>query len=234
MDYAGLQAAIGDYLNRGDLYGSIPTFIALAEAQLLRRLTKAGVQGAVARATTTIQDEYELCPTDYTGYLSHTIYDPDDQRWKPLEAGTTTGIATIKSDGRAAEPHMPDRFAVVGNSFWYSPTPDQQYTVDLIYWAAFPPLDGTHPTNWILSAYPDVYLYGALSHAVPYLRVQAESGAELPLATWQQYYDTAVAEIIEAERRKRGTQFTPSFRATDAPPNYGRRRWLWDITTGVW
>lgn len=234
MDYAALQTAIADFLNRADIYGSIPTFISLTEAQLKRRMTKAGIQGAVSRATTTVSNEYEVVPADYTGFLSQTIFDPEDQRWKPLESGTPTGIATLKSDGRAASPHMPDRFAVVGNSFWYAPTPDKPYTVDLVYWAKFQPLSQTSPTNWLLDAYPDVYLYGALTHSAPYLHMSAEAAAPLPLSLWQQYYEVATQEVIEAERRKRGTMFTPSFRATDAPPNYGRRRWLWDITTGVW
>ena len=51
----------------------------------------------------------------------------------------------------------------------------------------FNPLSSSNANNWILTGYPDVYLYGALMEASPYL---SEDGR---VQVWAQLYAAAVA-----------------------------------------
>lgn len=227
FDYAWLTKSTADFLNRADLYGTIPTFIALAEAELARDLERQGVQGAITRAqSTTINAEFETTPADFAGPVSMRVYDTTVSTWKPLENVTPTGMATLKSS-REKTAAIPDRYAVVGGSFEFCPTPDQAYQVDLIYLAAMAALSTSNTTNWVITNHPDAYLYGTLSHGAPYVSNPVLSKA------WGDRYVAAVSAIVESERRKRGSMFTPSFRATDTPPNYGRRRWSFNINSGL-
>jgi hypothetical protein len=50
-------------------------------------------------------------------------------------------------------------------------------------------LSGSNTTNWLLTNHPDVYLYGTLLEAQPYLMDDAR------IATWAQIFDRVVAEV---------------------------------------
>ena len=70
MIYSDLVAAIGRWLNRADVEPSIPDFIAIAEAQINRRLTGAGVTSARQRATAIVDSEYAAMPADFARPVS--------------------------------------------------------------------------------------------------------------------------------------------------------------------
>ena len=61
-NYATLQSAIADYLNRADLTSQIQTFIQFAEADLNTRLR---TREMIVRATTSNSDEFVKLPTDW-------------------------------------------------------------------------------------------------------------------------------------------------------------------------
>jgi hypothetical protein len=42
-------------------------------------------------------------------------------------------------------------------------------TIDMVYYGKIPALSTANTTNWLLTKAPDVYLYGALTHAAPFL-----------------------------------------------------------------
>jgi hypothetical protein len=42
-------------------------------------------------------------------------------------------------------------------------------TIDMVYYGKIPALSDANTTNWLLTKAPDVYLYGALTHAAPFL-----------------------------------------------------------------
>src|SRR6266566_7436493 len=79
-NYADLQAAIGNWLNRQDIASAIPDFIAIAEAQMLRRFKKALSEGVMLprsmvanNAAFAIAAEYVNLPADLLGVLSFSI-----------------------------------------------------------------------------------------------------------------------------------------------------------------
>ena len=52
---------------------------------------------------------------------------------------------------------------------YLAPIPDQYYTIS-VYGSINVTLSDTKPTNWLLTKHPDIYLYGALAEAEPYLK----------------------------------------------------------------
>jgi len=86
----------------------------------------------------------------------------------------------------------------VGDEFQYYPSPDASYTATLTYYARIPALSVSATTNWLLTAHPDAYLYGALLQAAPYLR---DNDA---LQVYGAGYTAALSSIRAAERTQAG------------------------------
>ena len=71
---------------------------------------------------------------------------------------------------------------------WYiSPTPDQNYPVETLYWQLPPMLDDSTQTNWLTDQAPDLLLYATLLDCAPFLKNEEMT------ATWQAFYDRHLA-----------------------------------------
>jgi hypothetical protein len=53
--------------------------------------------------------------------------------------------------------------------FYFWPIPDNAYTVSIVYQGRIAALSDSNTTNDILTFFPDVYLYGALANAAPFI-----------------------------------------------------------------
>jgi hypothetical protein len=71
------------------------------------------------------------------------------------------------------------------------PIPDAQGAVFLNYTRKVPALSDSATTNWLLTDAPDVYLYGSLLHAAPYLHEDNR------VNVWAQLYGAAVKQLNE-------------------------------------
>ncbi|HWA60861.1 MAG TPA: hypothetical protein VG939_05775 [Caulobacteraceae bacterium] len=195
MDYAGLQTAVGAYLNRGDLYQLVPTFIALAEAQLSRDLRHPRMVG---RAVATLGAEFEALPTDFAELISVTLAATGET----LDGLSVEAIADRRA--RLGSPAgRPDSYAIVGASLQLLPAPDGPYDLEIAYFQQPPALSAAAPTNWLLAAFPDLYLYGALAHAAAFLPDDRR------LASWSGLYAAALESArADATRAPYGARLT--------------------------
>ncbi len=75
------------------------------------------------------------------------------------------------------------------------PTPDGSYSAILMYYAKVPTLSDSNETNWLLTHYPDIYLYGALLHSAPYLREDERA------QTWAALHAAAVVRVNNASSK---------------------------------
>lgn len=57
----------------------------------------------------------------------------------------------------------------MGSEIELAPTPDANYTIEMVYRQNIPAL-ASNTTNWLLTAAPDLYLYGTLLETAPYLK----------------------------------------------------------------
>jgi hypothetical protein len=64
----------------------------------------------------------------------------------------------------------PKAFTLEGDNIVVGPTPDATYTGKLTYWKKFDALSASTTTNWLLTNYPSIYLYGTLLEAAIYIQ----------------------------------------------------------------
>jgi len=186
--YAELKTSIGDWLNRADLTAVIPDFISLAEAQIERTLR---TRQMIVRANASFDAQYGAVPADFLETKSLKLTSTNPQ--SPLSFLSIDALdneaTKFTGSGR------PKFFGIVGSQFRLVPTPDANYTTELTYYAKLSKLSNANTNNWLLTSNPDIYLYGALLQAAPYLQDDAR------IQTWATLYERALNDSQTADDR---------------------------------
>ena len=186
--YAELQTSIADWLLRTDLTAVIPDFITLLEARLAR---DPRMRTVVRTDPFTVDAETETAPTDFEEFISLAI-DGDNSRYGDLDVVDPGILQEYQRRYGQGSTGMPRAVANVDGTFVFAPTPDQSYDMVLTYKAGFTALSGGAPSNWILASHPDVYLFGSLMMAAPYMKDDQR------IQIWSAAYDTGVEEVHQA------------------------------------
>ena len=186
--YAELKTSIGDWLNRSDLTTVIPDFISLAEAQIERTLR---TRQMIARANASFDAQYGAVPADFLEVKSLKLTSTNPQT--PLSFLSIDALDNEMTKHTASG--RPKFFGIVGGQFRIVPTPDSNYTTELTYYAKLSKLSNSNTTNWLLTSNPDIYLYGALLQAAPYLQDDAR------IQTWATLYERALNDSQTADDR---------------------------------
>lgn len=190
-NYSELQTAVADFLDRDDLTSIVPSFIALAEANISRDLRHWRM---VTKTTLTVDAQYEDLPSDWLETIRLTL---DSSSGRKVELGSLAEIMENRERG-ADSTGTPQLYAHVGSQMEFWPTPDGSYSAEMLYYAKVPDL-ATNTTNWLLTYAPDAYLYGALVHSAPYLQEDARVQA------WAALYVAAVSKLNEESNSARGS-----------------------------
>lgn len=187
--YSELQTAVQHWLD--DTAGNslaaarVQEFIALAEADFNRRIrcreNLVSATGVTVASTATIS-----LPARFGGAQSLVV----------TEGGYPTTLAMMDETAAVDAYYgygsgVPRHFVVESSTIRLYPTPDAVYSYTLRYWQRVAALSDAAPTNWLLTAHPDVYLYGALVQAEAY----NANDARLPL--WKQAYELALEQIAQ-------------------------------------
>jgi hypothetical protein len=186
--YTELQAAIADWLNRSDLTARIPDFIALAETRINRDL-RAREQQVIATAN--VDTPFFALPGDFLEFKSFRITDVGGSAFE-LMLATPEQISAALAENSVS--NTPRFVTIIGDQFQLWPAPEQMYVGSLAYVRKVPALSDAAPTNWLLSSAPDVYLYGALMSAGPFLRDNEA------LVTFKALFDEAIEAIRVADK----------------------------------
>lgn len=167
VDYASLQAELGNWLfNRADVTSELPTFIALAEAEMNRKLhTRLGT----ARIGFAISAETGAVPADFNGAISFLL-NTSGSDLTELAFVTPDGLDLFQQGAGTTDTGTPQAYTVEGSNFRFYPVPDTSCTAELTYRQKIPALSNANATNWVVSNHPDAYLYGALMQAYVWLR----------------------------------------------------------------
>jgi hypothetical protein len=189
--YAELQTAIGNWINRSDLTDRIPEFIALAEGKLNRKVRhyrqKVLVTTTYDTSITTRRIDY---PSNQLEIINLQIKPSGaaDTQYDSIKLIAPERIETVyKGSGR------PDFYCLRGD-IEFNRLADQTYTVrihQMKRWAL-----ATDLTNWLLTNYPDAYVYGALLEASLYLNQDSR------VAGWRDLYKDAIREINDESTRQ--------------------------------
>ena len=158
-NYSTLQAAIADYLNRADLTSQIQNFIQFAEADLNTRLR---CREQIVRAEATSSAEFVQLPADWLEAINLHIVGGQ----QPLRYITLDEADIVNKEQIYTGPHY---YSLMNGAIEIVPEPAEDIDIEMIYYAKIPALSDQATTNWLLTKAPDVYLYGALTHAAPFL-----------------------------------------------------------------
>lgn len=192
--YSELQAAAANWLARDDLTLRIPEFITLAEAKFNRVLLhpKMETRDTLTVDTGAASPEFLDLPTDFQTMRSARL---SGVAGKPrLEFMTQTQMDDFRYsyDNVAGQPCY---FSIVGDQMELAPTPGEDYDVEVVYRANIPAL-ASNSTNWLLTMAPDLYLYGALLEASPYIQNDERLGV------WASAVSTVIDQLnIHGERQ---------------------------------
>jgi hypothetical protein len=189
-NYTELKTAVANWLDRDDLTDRIPEFIALAESRFNRLLRIRAMESKQTASTVSGQQSLALpsrflqmrnlqintSPVTPMQYVTPEIFDR-------LYGGSSNGT--------------PKFYTIIANELQLGPTPDTVQTVEMLFYERFENLSGTVTTNWVLTNAPDVYLYGAMLEAEPFImndpRVQL----------WATAFQQSIADIQEQDNKDR-------------------------------
>lgn len=197
--FAGLKATIADYLNRDDLTAIIPSFITIAEAKFNRKLR---TRQMIKRANGQIDSAFFAYPSDW---LQAKEFQLNTNPIVRLQFVTEAYGDELKAN-RYVSIGQPAYYTITGTQLEFIPAPDSTYSAELTYYAKIPALSDSNTSNWLLAYAPDLYLYGALLEAAPYLKDDER------LAVWSQMYISSLSDIEVADQRA-SVSSTPLVRA---------------------
>jgi hypothetical protein len=180
--YTELKATISDFLNRDDLTASVPSFIALGEADMQRKIRHWRQE---KRSTAEINTQYSALPSDFIEAIRFYNTDTDTQ---PLELISQWELLDRKRKASNVS-GSPTYYAITAGEIEVYPVPDGTYNMELYYFGRVAPLSDSVAANWILTYHPDVYLYGALMHTAMYLKDDAR------LQGWAALYQQGIDAI---------------------------------------
>jgi hypothetical protein len=159
--YTELLAEVMGYTTRGDVEQIVPTWVAFAEAELNRSLRH---RKMVARKTATLSAARLALPSDWLEAVNIEVSGRVPSRLRYLSPSDLDNAR----DAAGGDSGIPLYYTLVGDELEVAPAPSSSATVEMLYRAKLPAL-ATNTTNWLLVEHPDLYLFGTLAQALPWL-----------------------------------------------------------------
>jgi hypothetical protein len=169
MTYDTLTYYVLQYLERSDqaTINAIPTFITLAEFEIAQEIKTLG-QLQIVEATMNAGSPNLPKPARWRKTVSMNYTDASGNK-NPVNVRKYEYL--INYDQNGATTGAPLYYADTSWDWWYiSPTPDQSYAFEVLYYERIAPLSSTNQTNWLTQNAPTAMLYGTLLQAMPFLK----------------------------------------------------------------
>jgi hypothetical protein len=161
-NYTELQTSIAAWINRDDLTAPILDFIALAESDMNATIR---TRNNTAYATVTFASTGLASLPD--GFRAVRTIRLSDSPNTDLESASLDRLSELLAYN--TEGGNPEAFAIDGDNFRAYPTPSANTDALCHYYRTIPALSDSNTSNWVLTKYPQIYLYGALAHACAYM-----------------------------------------------------------------
>lgn len=185
--YTELQSSVRRSIKRSDLDTSIDDWIAMFEKDMNILLHRREMSVRATTATVAGTQNYAL-PTDFGDAISLNL---NTTPKKELVPSDWVRISTVYT-----EQGQPEEWAITSNEIVLGPIPDAVYTMELYYYRTIPSLLSTS-TNWLLGAYPRLYLFGTLVQSVGVIDDQQQHA-------WALAYQDALGNLKRDQIRERG------------------------------
>jgi len=184
-NYTTLKQAIADWVNSPEIEQTSDQLIQFVEADLNTRLR---CREMIVRATTNNSDEFVKLPTDWLEGINLQIQGGQS----PLRYITLDEADIINASNTYTQTRF---YSLMNGAIELVPPPSDYITVEMIYYAKIPALSDSVATNWLITKAPDVYLYGAMAHAAPFLKDDPR------IATFSQMYLARVQSLIDESQK---------------------------------
>ena len=188
--YAELQIAVANWLDRDDLTDRIPEFITLAEARMNRLLRLRLMENKYTASTVAAQRNYALP----TGYVQMRNFQINVTPVRPLQYVTPEVYDRIWGGSSSGTPEV---YTIIANEIQLGPKPDSVMTIEMLFYKRITALSGANTTEQMLTENPDVYLYGALMEAEPFVMNDERMGL------WAQGFAQAIQALQEQDNKDR-------------------------------
>jgi len=190
MTYDSLVLNVQQYMERNDpdFIAQIPNLIALAESSIAAEL-KTYLQLIVVETNLAQNQTVLNKPARWRKTVSMKV------NGMPVLLRSQDYVAQYLSESDNGKPIY---YAEYDYSNWnFAPAPDQNYPVEIIYYAEIQPLDQVNQQNLWTAVAPQAMLYGALLQAQGYLKALDK------LPVWKQYYTDALAALKKEDNSRR-------------------------------
>lgn len=190
-DYDTLQSTAIEYLAReGDatLTARVPTFVQLFEAKMNRMLFVPQMEKRSTAAVNTgsTEPEFIALPGDFQSMRTVRLSGVTGKPRLSFMTPTQLEDYRYSIDNVTGQPIY---FSVFGEEMELAPTPNEDYTLEIIYRSFLSALSDSNTSNWLLTLAPDLYLYGTLLESAPYIK---EDGR---IQTWAAGVSTALNDL---------------------------------------
>ena len=115
-------------------------------------------------------------PITTLSYVTPEIY---DRLWGGSQGGT------------------PKFYTIVADEISLGPVPGSVITMEMLFYKRFTDLSDAAPTNWLLTNAPDIYLYGSMLEAEPFIMNDER------VSLWSSALSEAVSQIQEQDNKDR-------------------------------
>lgn len=193
-----LIASIASWMDRDDLAAVVPDFIALFEAN-------ANTEGAIrtqfnrtsVSLPTVSGQNYVSVPTDFMA-ADTMLLTKSGGGFEPLKPYGSPFAMYSDYPNSAVAQGQPKGFVNIVGKLELAPVPDAVYANTLYYYQTIPAL-ATNSTNWLMTRFPQIYLFGSL------LAAEAFMGTDDRLKLWGDLYDNAIQKLQgSTDRNKYG------------------------------
>jgi hypothetical protein len=188
--YDSLVLNVQQYMERNDpdFIAQIPNLIALTESSIAAEL-KTYMQLIVVETNLAQNQTVLNKPARWRKTVSMKV------NGTPVLLRSQDYVAQYLSESDNAKPLY---YADYDYSNWnFAPLPDQNYPVEIIYYAEIQPLDQQNQQNLWTAIAPQAMLYGTLLQAQGYLKALDK------LPVWKQYYTDAIAALKKEDNSRR-------------------------------
>jgi len=190
MTYDSLVNDISTYLERTDTatLEKIPQFIMLAEQIIAADLKFLGNLNVVQSNMVTGEDVLDK-PARWRKTVSMNI--TVNGKRQPVLLRDYEYLREYWPDPTQTD--TPLYYSDYDYTHWLvAPTPDTNYTFEVLYYQRVPPLSSANQTNWFTEYAPQAMLYGSLLQAMPFLKNDER------VQLWQAMYQQAI-EMLKLE-----------------------------------
>ena len=211
--YSALQDAITEETDGRANASALARFIRQAEGEIKVFLARNPLRPMRARSDITINAEYVAGPTDMVRPISIEATSDSGKMRVPYVANE----ALSRMQGKWLFDNRPYAFTREGDDLRFYPVPTTSYVGKLFYFQELPALSSSNQTNWLLTAFPHVYLAGSVYYAYRDMPDIEKASA------MKSIFDEALQRLADAYPE-------PEDEATlSVDPDMLQRRWLWQI-----